>query len=126
MPSMTAMQRDIHRALTDFGRPIDDDVTLTTAVRELIAALSESEQDADRRVLRAIEERDVARGEVDRLTGKIGVVGDALHVVGIAQRSDYEIARAVFAYADWITARTVIACVVAFVAGAGLAATVLL
>lgn len=44
----TALIRDIRSALFDFGRPLPEDVTLTTAVRELIAAVSESEQDLER------------------------------------------------------------------------------
>lgn len=50
----TALIRDIRSALFDFGRPVPEDVTLTTGVRELIAAVSESEDD----LLRAEVERD--------------------------------------------------------------------
>ena len=44
----TALIRDIRSALFDFGRPVPEDVTLTTGVRELIAAVSESESDLAR------------------------------------------------------------------------------
>ena len=56
----TALIRDIRDALADFGRPVPEDVTLTTGVRELIAAVSESEQDLER--VRADRDDCVTRG----------------------------------------------------------------
>lgn len=50
----TALIRDIRSALFDFERPLPEDVTLTTGVRELIAAVSESEDD----LLRVTQQRD--------------------------------------------------------------------
>lgn len=66
----TALQRSIQRALADFGRPTADDATLTTGVNELIAALSESEQDA---VVRA-KQRSAAYADRDSALDDLAAV----------------------------------------------------
>lgn len=133
----TALIRDIRSALFDFGRPVPEDVTLTTGVRELIAAVSESEDDLERvraDLNTALADKAAAVAEWHRTIGErdgarraLATVGDALGIAGIVNiPAPYDLAKAVLDYQDWITARTGIACVVSAIAGAGLAWSVVL
>jgi uncharacterized membrane protein YcjF (UPF0283 family) len=99
--------------------------------------VSESEQDLirirvdrddlTRRKDAAIAERDAVIRERTEIRGALDTLGAALGMVGIVGiPAPYDLVKAVFAYQEWITARTVIACVVSAIAGAGLMWSVVL
>lgn len=96
----TALIRDIRSALFDFGRPVPEDVTLTTGVRELIAAVSESEQDlervrADRNAIAidcttATLERDKARADAADLRATVdGLVTERTTLIATTNQRLY-------------------------------------